>query len=69
MNRDYDDDGQLIRICTPCMEGTSEENDFTYDPHFGKTECIYCGSHDTTEQAPKWRWFKCNKCGATFRRM
>ena len=20
MNRDYDDDGQLIRMCTPCME-------------------------------------------------
>ena len=69
MNRDYDDDGQLIRMCTPCMEGTSEENDFIYDPHFGETECIYCGSYNTTEQKPKWNWFRCNECGATFRRM
>lgn len=69
MNRDYDDDGQLIRMCTPCMEGTSDANSFVYDPHFGETECIYCGSHNTTEQAPKWRWFKCNECGETFRRM
>ena len=69
MNRDYDDDGQLIRMCTPCMEGTADENDFIYDPHFGQTKCIYCGSYDTTEQRPKWTWFQCNKCGKKFRRM
>ena len=36
MNRDYDDDGQLIRMCTPCMEGTLDMNDFIYDPHLVK---------------------------------
>jgi transposase-like protein len=51
------------------MEGTSDENNFIYDPHFGETECIYCGSYNTTEQKPKWSWFKCNDCGETFRRM
>lgn len=69
MNRDYDDDGELIRMCTPCMEGTSEDNEFIHDPHFGEVECVYCGSTDTVEQRPKWRWFKCNHCGETFRRM
>ena len=69
MNRDYDDDGQLIRMCTPCMEGTAEANTFVYDPHFGKVQCIYCRSTDTTEQVPRWKWFICNQCGKTFRRM
>lgn len=69
MNRDYDDDGQLIRICTPCIEGASDENDYVHDPHFGEIECIYCGSTDTVEQKPKWMWFKCNHCGETFRRL
>ena len=69
MNRDYDDDGQLIRMCTPCMEGTSDTNTFIYDPHFCEVECIYCGSANTIEQRPKWGWFMCNHCGETFRRM
>ena len=69
MNRDYDDDGRLIRMCTPCMEGTSDENKFVYDPHFGKVACVYCNSTNTIEQVPKWNCFYCNECGATFRRM
>lgn len=69
MNRDYDDDGKLIRMCTPCMEGTSDNNKFVYDPHHEQTACIYCGSYDTVEQKPKWLWFKCNTCNNTFRRM
>lgn len=69
MNRDYDDGGHLIRVCTPCLEGTSADNNFVYDPNYGRTKCIYCGSFDTTEQRPKWRWYTCNACNKTFRRM
>lgn len=69
MNRDYDDDGKLLRICTPCMEGESDQNEFVYDPDFGKVECVYCGSTDTVERPPKWLWFRCSKCEHTFRRM
>lgn len=70
MHRDYDDtDGHLIRICIPCMEGTSDQNSYVYDPNHERTECVYCGSYDTTELRPRWLWFKCNECGETFRRM
>ena len=69
MNRDYDDDGRLVRMCTPCIEGTSDENDFVYDPKFGKVTCIYCKSSDTTEQVPRWTWYECNNCKKVFRRM
>lgn len=68
MNHDIVD-GKLIRVCTPCLEGTSDQNDYVYDPLHGKTKCIYCGSYDTVEQAPKWLWFTCQSCGKTFRRM
>lgn len=69
MVRDYDDDGQLIRVCSACLEGTSDQNDFVYDPDFGKVKCIYCRSLNTIEQAPNWNYFKCNSCNRTFRRM
>lgn len=68
MNYDRDDDGMLIRVCTPCLEGTSADNSYVLDEHYEQTACIYCGSYDTVEQAPKWLWFKCNSCGNTFRR-
>ena len=69
MNYDRDPETHKItRVCTPCLEGTSDKNSYVYEPHHEDTECIYCGSYDTTEQAPNWRWFKCNACGETFRR-
>ena len=70
MNYDTDTDTKkLIRVCTPCLEGTADENNFVYEPHHEDTKCIYCDSYDTTELPPRWRWFKCNNCGAEFRRM
>ena len=69
MNYDRDDDGKLLRVCTPCLEGTSADNSYVLVEHHEQTACIYCGSYDTVEQAPKWLWFKCNSCGETFRRM
>lgn len=68
MNHDYDEGGQLIRVCTPCLEGTADQNDFVYDPHFADVQCIYCDSYNTTELKPKWGWFQCNECGEVFRR-
>lgn len=69
MNHDYDDAGKLIRVCTPCLEGTSDRNDFVFDPTHESVECIYCGSYNTVEQKPKWNWFTCKDCGETFRRL
>ena len=69
MNYDRDDVGKLIRVCTPCLEGTSADNNYVLDEHHEQTACIYCGSYDTVEQALKWLWFKCNSCGEIFRRM
>ena len=70
MNYDTDPETEVLtRVCTPCLEGTSEDNNYVLDIHHGDVECIYCGSYDTTEQKPNWNWFKCNECGATFRRV
>lgn len=69
MNYDYDDDGKLIRVCTPCLEGTSDQNNYVYDPAHESVECIYCGSYNTVEQRPKWNWFICKDCGEIFRRL
>ena len=33
MNYDRDDDGKLIRVCTPCLEGTSADNKYVLDRH------------------------------------
>lgn len=69
MNREYDKTtGVLTRVCTPCLEGTSETNNYVRDEHFGKVQCLYCDSYSTEEQAPKWGWFTCRDCGETFRR-
>lgn len=57
------------RVCTPCLEGTSDDNDFVVEEHHEDTQCIYCDSYDTTELKPNWLWYKCNNCGETFRRM
>lgn len=64
----YDSD-PLIRVCTPCLEGTSTDNNFVQEVHHEDVRCIYCKSYDTVEQAPKWRWFKCNNCNKIFRRL
>lgn len=69
MNIDHDDDGQLIRVCTPCLEGTSQDNHFVYDPNFDRVQCVYCDSFNTVEQAPQWNTFMCMDCGQTFRRL
>lgn len=70
MNYDTDPETKILtRVCTPCLEGTSEDNNYVLDMHHEDVECIYCGSYDTTEQKPNWNWFKCNECGETFRRM
>ena len=67
MNRDFDEEtGQLIRMCTPCMEG--EESSYVEDPEHETVQCIYCDSADTTELAPQWNKYRCNACGETFRR-
>lgn len=70
MNYDTDPEtGQRIRVCTPCLEGTADENSYTFEPHHEDVQCMYCDSYDTTELSPKWRWYKCNTCGVEFRRM
>ena len=69
MNYDTDPDtGQLIRVCTPCLEGTSDDNKFVSEPYHESTRCVYCGSYNTVEQRPKWLWYLCKDCGNTFRR-
>ena len=69
MNYDWDPETKILtRVCTPCLEGAADENNYVLDKHHEDTACIYCGSYDTVEQYPKWRWFKCNSCGETFRR-
>ena len=70
MNYDTDPETKAVtRVCTPCLEGTADLNNYVVDLYHESTECIYCGSYNTTEQKPNWLWYKCNECGATFRRM
>ena len=70
MNHDIDPETKkLTRVCTPCLEGTSEDNNYVLDIHHEDVKCVYGGSYDTTEQKPNWSWYKCNACGETFRRM
>nr|DAF13633.1 MAG TPA: Protein involved in formate dehydrogenase formation [Caudoviricetes sp.] len=69
MNYGRDEAGKLIRVCTPCLEGTSADNNYVLDEHHEQTACIYCGSYNTVEQVPRWLWFKCISCGKIFRRM
>lgn len=63
------DGNRTIRVCDRCLEQNpfDSNEEFVLDEHHEQTECIYCGSYDTVEQVPKWRWFKCGTCGATFR--
>ena len=70
MNYDRDPETKVLtRVCTPCLEGTADDNNYVLDLHHEDVACIYCGSYDTVEQRPNWRWFKCSTCGETFRRM
>ena len=55
------------RVCTHCLEGTSQDNNFVVDESFGKVQCIWCRSTDTVELAPDWRKFQCNTCGKSFK--
>lgn len=57
----------LTRVCDWCLAGAPSPATLVQDVHHEQTACIYCGSYDTVEQAPKWRWFKCGACNATFR--
>ena len=78
MNYDINEEtGQLVRVCTPCLEGESNEGVYIREEHHEDTRCLHCGSYDTVEQPKndatkaslKWNWFKCNTCGKIFRRM
>lgn len=62
-------DVPTARVCEFCLDGTSDDNNYVKDDEHGCTRCIYCDSYNTTEQAPNWNVFKCNDCGAQFRRM
>lgn len=64
MNYDIED-GRVLRICTPCMDGTSESNSYVYDPHHEEVQCMFCDSYDTVEIDR--RKFKCNTCEEVFR--
>lgn len=76
MNYDVDE-GKVIRVCTPCLEGTSDHNNYVVEEHHEDTKCLFCQSYDVVEQLKentpkaqlKWNWFKCNSCGKTFRRL
>lgn len=68
MNYDYDDENNLVRICTPCLEGTSDQNNYVYDEHHEETECIYCGGWKSKPIKDKKYWYECPECGETFRR-
>ena len=63
MNYDAD---EHIRVCTPCLEGTSAVTNYIMEEHHEDTKCIYCGSYDTVENAPHWRHFRCQNCGKEF---
>lgn len=65
------DSNRVIRVCNWCLEQNpfNTNEGFVLDEHHEDTQCIYCGSWNTTEQAPKWLQYKCNSCGATFWRM
>ncbi len=53
-------------ICQWCLDGVVTPENMVHDPHHEETQCIYCDSYDTEEQAPNWGTFKCNSCGEIF---
>lgn len=69
MSIDVDEDGRVLRMCEPCMDGTSSESNYVYDPHHEEVQCIYCDSYNTVEQAPNWGTYRCEDCGETFKEM
>lgn len=58
-----------VRVCTPCLEGTSEQTKFIKEEYHEDTQCIFCGSYNTKEQFQKWSYYQCLDCGETFRRL
>ena len=65
MNYDIDPEtGKLSRVCTPCIEGTSEENNYIRNSPM----CLYCDSNNTRPIEGKHDWFTCLDCGESFRR-
>lgn len=65
MNYDIDEEtGMITRICTPCIEGTSDQNSYIKDEHFGQTQCIFCDSWNTTYVGNNQ--YKCNECEEVF---
>lgn len=71
LNVDVDEDGNVFRICTPCMEGTVEKFNFVYDPKprivkqlNENAQCVYCGEWDTFQV--EGNYWKCNDCKEDF---
>nr|DAM75454.1 MAG TPA: NUDIX domain protein [Caudoviricetes sp.] len=71
MNRERDlETRQLIRICTPCLEGVSATNSYVFDEHHEQTRCVYCRSYNTTELvSQQYNKFFCNNCRREFFRV
>lgn len=59
----YDDN---VRVCTPCLEGTSDRNNYLLDEYHEQIQCIYCDGYNTKETLGSL-WV-CNDCGEIFRR-
>lgn len=67
MNYDYDDNGRLLRVCTPCLEG--KEISYIEEPEHETVRCVWCDSTNVKELAPEWNKYWCNDCNETFRRI
>lgn len=59
-----------IRVCDWCLNQLQEQpphNEFVYDPHYGKVQCIMCDSYETDYiPGTKPRKFICRECGEEF---
>lgn len=55
-----------MRVCQWCLDGLPTPEEYVHDPYHGKTQCIFCDSWNTVEQAPQWGTFMCQECGEIF---
>lgn len=61
-----DETGEHWAICQWCIDGTSGENNFVYDPEYDLRRCVFCDSANTEIVEGLYATYKCRDCGEQF---
>lgn len=58
-----------IKVCDWCLNQNQEtppHDTFVYEPHYGKTQCIWCDSYETDYLGTIPKKYRCRNCGEEF---